>query len=506
VIVVWQSSDGSNVGIFGRRYDPAGNAVGSAEFRVNSYTTGLQHRPRVALGGNGSFVVVWETSLQDGDSYGISARRYDASGLPTGPDFRVNAYTTGPQVAPAVAADAGGDFVVAWSSIPQDGDTWAVLAQRYDTTGTVVGGEFQVNTYTTSIQYGPSVASAPDGRFMVLWKSLNQDGNGYGVAARRFDASGVPQGADQLVNTYTTGGQLDPAVAADGAGNFIVSWTSLAEDGSGAGIFARRYEASGASDPPFLVNTHTSGNQANPDVAAAGNGDFVVVWTSPDGPSEGVFAQRFTPDLIFRDGFESGSLSAWSASVTDGGDLGPSAFAAQKLSSVGLQGVVDDTAGIYVEHDSSHHENRYRARFYFDPNGFDPGEAQSHFRTRIFIAFDASGFRLMTLVLKRQAGAYSLEARVRRSDGTRADTGFLPIVDGPHAIEFDWQRATGPGAGDGSLELWIDGASVASLSAIDNDVSPIDFVRMGAFSVKTGASGALYWDEFESRRGSYIGP
>jgi hypothetical protein len=29
---------------------------------------------------------------------------------------------------------------------------------------------------------------------------------------------------------------------------------------------------------------------------------------------------------------------------------------------------------------------------------------------------------------------------------------------------------------------------------------------MGALSVKPGASGTLYWDEFESRRDDYIGP
>jgi hypothetical protein len=33
-----------------------------------------------------------------------------------------------------------------------------------------------------------------------------------------------------------------------------------------------------------------------------------------------------------------------------------------------------------------------------------------------------------------------------------------------------------------------------------------DFVRLGALSVKSGASGDVYWDEFESRRKTYIRP
>jgi hypothetical protein len=30
-------------------------------------------------------------------------------------------------------------------------------------------------------------------------------------------------------------------------------------------------------------------------------------------------------------------------------------------------------------------------------------------------------------------------------------------------------------------------------------------VRLGALSVKSGAAGTMYWDEFESRREPYIG-
>src|SRR4029079_10944546 len=135
--------------------------------------------------------------------------------------------------------------------------------------------------------------------------------------------------------------------------------------------------------------------------------------------------QRSQADLIFADDFEDGSLSAWSATATDSGDLGVSAFAALNSTTVGLQGVVDDTNGIYVQDDAPSDENRYRARFYFDPNGFDPGEAQSHFRTRIFLALEENPIRrLAAAVLKRQAGAYSVMGRCRLNDGTQADTGF----------------------------------------------------------------------------------
>jgi hypothetical protein len=210
-------------------------------------------------------------------------------------------------------------------------------------------------------------------------------------------------------------------------------------------------------------------------------------------------------DLIFQDGLEFGNLLPWSSAQTDG-DLSVTVAAGLAGTRFGLQALVDDTAGLFVVDETPADESRYRARFYFDPNGFDPGELQLHFRTRIFIAFEEGPTsRLATIVLRRIAGLYSLMARVRLDDGTRANTPFVNISDGPHAIEIDWRRATAPGANDGSFQMWIDGNLAASLAALDNSASAVDFVRLGALSVKTGASGTMYWDEFESREQSFIG-
>jgi len=40
----------------------------------------------------------------------------------------------------------------------------------------------------------------------------------------------------------------------------------------------------------------------------------------------------------------------------------------------------------------------------------------------------------------------------------------------------------------------------------DDDQSVIESVRMGALSIKTGAAGTMYYDQFESRRQVLIGP
>ncbi len=111
-----------------------------------------------------------------------------------GDEFQVNSYTSNNQQNPSVAIDADGDFVVAWQSYTQDGSDEGIFAQRFDSLGTPQGSEFQVNSYTSNSQFRPSVAIDADGNFVVAWQS-NQDGYSYGIFAQRFDTSGTPQGS-----------------------------------------------------------------------------------------------------------------------------------------------------------------------------------------------------------------------------------------------------------------------------------------------------------------------
>lgn len=59
---------------------------------------------------------------------------------------------------------------------------------------TVTGGEFRVNTFTANEQSQPTVTALTDGGFVVAWRSDGQDGSGSGVYAQRYDASGAPVG------------------------------------------------------------------------------------------------------------------------------------------------------------------------------------------------------------------------------------------------------------------------------------------------------------------------
>ena len=241
-IVTWESNsqDASGYGIYAQRYTSAAVADGS-EFRVNTYTTGNQYLPAVTLDASGDVVVAWTSSLQDGSLTGVYAQCYKtaAPAEASGSEFRANTDPTLQlhQLRPAVASDAAGNYVVAWEGTGT-GDDGGIFAQRYSAAGNPLGGQQLVNATTANSQSRPAVAMDSSGDFVVVWTSNGQDGSNYGVYGRRFDAAGVPQGAEFRVNTYTTSHQWRPSVAMDSDGDFVVVWQSLGQDSSGYGVYA----------------------------------------------------------------------------------------------------------------------------------------------------------------------------------------------------------------------------------------------------------------------------
>jgi hypothetical protein len=319
-VVVWTSyaQDGSAGGIFGQRYDASGLPRG-VEFRVNTMTGNGQVGPSVASDAAGNFVVSWTSDGQDGDFLGVFGQRYDAAGARRGSEFQVNTYTTSSQHAPVVASDPAGSFVVTWASNGQDGSGSGIFAQRYDAAGERRGLEFQVSTYVVGHQGQPSVATDATGNSVVVWMSDPQDGDTWGVFAQRLDATGAPRGSEFQVNTYTTSAEYSPTVASDAAGNFVVSWSSYDQDGSSVGVFAQRYDASGAPrGSEFRINTYTTSIQWRSVVASDAAGNFVVAWESwlQDWSGVGVFAQRFgglQPTALAVDTVANGVLEAGEA-------------------------------------------------------------------------------------------------------------------------------------------------------------------------------------------------
>jgi hypothetical protein len=296
-VVVWESGspgleqDGSYIGIFGQRYDGDGSRLGT-EFQVNAYTTDFQTSSDVAGTTDGGFVVVWQSYGQDGSYYGIFGRRFDAAGAPNGTEFRVNSETQYGQYYPEVAASADG-FIVVWESCEQDGSREGIFGQRYSASGATAGTEFRANTYTPARQRFANLAVDADGNFVVVWMSqpesggVGQDGSDAGIFGQRYDATGAKSGTEFQINAYTTDIQARPAVSYKDDGGFVVVWegrqpTILAQVTDE--VRARKYDATGAADgSEFQLNTYTTTFEEDVSIGKTPDGELLVVWESEGG-------------------------------------------------------------------------------------------------------------------------------------------------------------------------------------------------------------------------------
>jgi hypothetical protein len=219
---------------------------------------------------------------------------------PIGVETQVNTSTTGDQEtagARSVATDDAGNSVVVWTSVGQDGSAAGTYAQRFNASGTPIGTEFRVNQSTFGNQIGAVVTMNSQGSFVVAWASEGQDGSGYGVYMRRYDSAGNALGNETRVNTYAIGNQFEVSAAMNDSGNVVIIWTSNGQDGSGDGIYGQRYSSTGSAvGSEFRVNTPTVGQQSTSAVTMNSLGEFMVTWHSAnsDGSGFGVFSQRYT--------------------------------------------------------------------------------------------------------------------------------------------------------------------------------------------------------------------
>lgn len=301
---VWESTENAAAGpqwrVSAQPYKRNGRTQGQRR-QVNASLDAQVSSPDVAINRKARFVVVWAEDQADGDGPGILARRFKKNGVPDGEAFQVNTYTVSEQDDPAVAMDDGGRFVVVWTSFGQDGDGYGIYGQRFRANGNPDGEEFRVSTRTRDQQHRPAVAMNGSGEHVVVWESQRQDGNRAGIFGQRFRANGRPLGTEFQVNSTTRSDQSAPAVSIDRAGNIAVIWSGWAQDGDKWGVFGQQYGPDGAPiGAEFQLNQSADEDQGGViSVAFGRTKEYVAAWMSEeqDGDGFGVVARRFDLEL-----------------------------------------------------------------------------------------------------------------------------------------------------------------------------------------------------------------
>jgi hypothetical protein len=219
---------------------------------------------------------------------------------------QVNTYTKSYQREPVIARNnSNGNFIIVWTSNEQDGDGEGVFAQRFDKDGNKLGQEFQVNTEWKYDQNKPAVAMNSKGNFVITWSSTKPDQDLQDIYCQIYDSEGKKIGGEILVNTTTIKSQNCPDIGMDSQGNFVIVWHSWDEDGGDRGVYAQRFKYDGTKiGGQFLVNTFTKFSQCMPTIAMNPDGKFIIAWQSwgQDDTTTtyyvdyGIYAQMFNED------------------------------------------------------------------------------------------------------------------------------------------------------------------------------------------------------------------
>jgi hypothetical protein len=214
-------------------------------------------------------------------SVDIYARIYNSNGVSTNNEFLVDTGSN-PCADPAVAVASDGSYLIAWCAqdmiTPNNG--YDVYGHIF-TNNVAAGGAFYINSTLSGDQYIPQV-SVIGQDYLVAWTSLGQDGSREGIYAQSIHADGTLVGGEFRVNTTTVGQQMEPAIASDGVDQFLAVWTSFASLTNGFDLFAQRYvNSSGilvALPAPFVWAPFTISNNAYLP-------QLVVSWTPVEGLS-----------------------------------------------------------------------------------------------------------------------------------------------------------------------------------------------------------------------------
>jgi len=245
-----EGQDGHYSGIYARRFDESGMPLGS-EFQVNTYISSFQFHPSIAMDEDGDFVIVWQSgplfdnegTPQDGSYYGVYGQRYRSNGQPVGEEFQVNTYTTGIQGNPSIAMDDDGDFLVAWEGFGIDSDNinFSIYGQRYDKNGNRLGAEFKISSNDQFGKVDVEVEMDKDGNSIAVWRSLHQDGDSWGIFGQVIDKDGNFLGKEFSVNDYSNGSQSGVSIGIGNDQSFIVTWSSY--DEMHLGSYAKKFDS-----------------------------------------------------------------------------------------------------------------------------------------------------------------------------------------------------------------------------------------------------------------------
>ncbi|WP_421590992.1 beta strand repeat-containing protein [Shinella sp. M27] len=267
-------------------YDADSNQVGGFRIPYDDANTEPPGKPSLTKLANGNVLVVWDDNNPAESA--MLGRIFDQNGNTVGGELTLS----GPSVSfedPVTSALDGGGFAISFTF---GGN---IFVGRYNAAGSQLGGFISVNTVaTTGIQNDASVVGLADGGFVVTYTDTNPANQP--LRAVIYNADGTVRTADFLIDSF--GDNTQSALTALPNGNWAVVYTDSgwSEGGTlGNGITLEIFNANGVAQTGFIkVNTTSTVDEVDPDIAVLSNGFIVVSWTKPfNATTDDIFARIF---------------------------------------------------------------------------------------------------------------------------------------------------------------------------------------------------------------------
>jgi Ca2+-binding RTX toxin-like protein len=195
---------------------------------------------------DGSMLAVW-FDQSNFAGFDIYAQRFDTEGNLLGDQYRLNSTLENNQMQADIVALNGGGFAAVWQSYGQEGELFDVYARLFNTDGSALSAEIQINQVRSGQAVRPVIAQSTDGTLVVAWEQGSE------IWTQHLRSDGVLVGDNQVIS-QNADGQLvhgtDVDLATLSNGGVIASWDQ------GGNIYARAAYAPGVSTASTdLTNT-----------------------------------------------------------------------------------------------------------------------------------------------------------------------------------------------------------------------------------------------------------
>lgn len=227
-LVTWQDErDKSNHGsdIYGHLVNPDGSVIGT-DFAINN-TSANEQNPRLELSSNGGAWVVWQRYNDLTSGYDVYAQELTNNGQPITPTLVVYEDSTGSpsievsinQQQPTLSKNSDGNIIFLWQD-DRHGN-WDIYARLRLANGQI-GGDFLVHPAIGDQEAVHIAYNSDDDEYLVVWQDFRDDLIGWQIFGQRVSSDGTLLGNNILISTSGT----EPVVAYSSEdNNYLVVWT-----------------------------------------------------------------------------------------------------------------------------------------------------------------------------------------------------------------------------------------------------------------------------------------